>query len=104
MFKANFLNRIKGLVARVAKPTSRQDYIDKWKHDLETGRHLEFTTGTEGYKAAVDHFEVIVNSLLREGNKLEQVQGIEMVFQYLESGKLLAQSSAEQLRKFEDQE
>lgn len=100
MFQANFLSRIKRIVKKIAQPSTKQEYLDKWNKELEMGKHLEFVTNTDGYRVAAEHFEVVVNALLREGGKLEQVQGIEQVFQYFESGKAMAENAQKQIESF----
>ncbi len=77
-------------------------YLQRYQEARQLGRQLEATSRSEGYKAAVAHFEGVINNLIRSKEvNYDRLQGIEEVFTYFESGARMAEVAEDKLKEAE---
>jgi hypothetical protein len=56
-----------------------------------------------GYQLLVDHFETYINEKIREKNlDFAEADGIQKVFDFIESGKAIADSAYDSIQKYKD--
>jgi len=74
------------------------------KHSLlNKGHHLQSVCNSEGYKEAYEYFESLINGMYRSKEvKFDLIQGIEMVFNYFESGEETVKAITEEIDKFKE--
>lgn len=84
-------------------PQSREEYLSRWNEEIRKGRSLAFVASTEGYRDAMDHFETVVNAMLRDDKPNQDfIKGVEAVFSYFERGEDMAKTAEANLEKFKD--
>lgn len=66
---------------------------------------MESVTSSEGYKEAYEHFEEIINALIRAKEvNYDYLRGVEDVFRYFETGKSVAENAEKQIEEYKDVE
>lgn len=82
----------------------KADYLAQWRDELSKGQARYEVTQTLGYQDAYEYFESYVNDCIRRKEvNLDEIAGIQRVFDWFEGGEVQAQAAAEALTKWENE-
>lgn len=95
---------LKQVIRPSYNPQTKEQHLSVWGDELSLGNSLSEVTNMLGYQRAVEHFEKQINEKIRAKTlNLDEVAGIQSVFDYFEAGHAIAKGASESINKYKDE-